>query len=680
MSIRLKDTIYNKSSDSDKLDGSDSSVFVKTVKVGDSPYDANSSIISLPAYPTIPTTLPNPKTLSWSGYNTGSYSGSTAASFVIPNNTNQLTNGAGFITASSIPTTLPNPKSFSWSGYSSGSYDGSTAKSITIPNNTDQLENGAGFITSSSIPTSLPNPQKLTITVNGTKTEYDGSSAKSLTLTIPSSITNYVTTDTDQSISGTKTFSKTVFIKNIVGLWIQKSEADNSNANSVPYIRFGKYTSNNTASNDTINGELGVNDSKELVFYKGTSGDSWNKVWHSGNFNPENYLPLSGGTLTNSGSALLTLVSDTHNYVDIKYVSKNATTTWCAGADYLNTFYFWNNTLNKDVIKINNQGEMKFIGASDDSRYTISYYGGVKLYGATGGWAMGIETYKNDGTHMGGVCGAYGSNGGFDYWYYGGYYNASALYIKDGKVGIGTNSPETKFHIKGGNMFLYSSSTPYIAFKNDDGSSYYCDIGAYNGVASVWHNNRGWETILTSGNWSNYITSSGGGGAYLPLTGGSMTGTIDSGGCQNAKAAIKFRNQDSWHCGISYDTDGNECLLLWAQNTVTRFRWHAGTNYTTFANGNLMNITPDFEISKASGSATGYIAGNTILTSKGGTLNAGARIGHAGTGIYLGNSANDGWIYTQDIRSQDGHWAIYTNGNAHFVNLFLGGEQVTFVT
>lgn len=37
----------------------------------------------------------------------------------------------------------------SWSGYSSGSYDGSSAKSISIPNNTNQLTNGAGFITSS---------------------------------------------------------------------------------------------------------------------------------------------------------------------------------------------------------------------------------------------------------------------------------------------------------------------------------------------------------------------------------------------------------------------------------------------------------------------------------------------------------------------------------------------------
>lgn len=44
----------------------------------------------------------------------------------------------------------------SWSGYSSGSYNGSSAKSISIPSNTNQLTNGAGFITSSALSSYLP--------------------------------------------------------------------------------------------------------------------------------------------------------------------------------------------------------------------------------------------------------------------------------------------------------------------------------------------------------------------------------------------------------------------------------------------------------------------------------------------------------------------------------------------
>lgn len=59
----------------------------------------------------------------------------------------------------------------SWSGYSSGSYNGSAVKSISIPNNTNQLTNGAGFITASaSISGNAGSATKLqnSRTINGT--------------------------------------------------------------------------------------------------------------------------------------------------------------------------------------------------------------------------------------------------------------------------------------------------------------------------------------------------------------------------------------------------------------------------------------------------------------------------------------------------------------------------------
>ena len=51
----------------------------------------------------------------------------------------------------------------SWTGYSTGSYNGSSAQTITIPDNTNQLTNGAGFITSSALSSYLKH-----ITVNST--------------------------------------------------------------------------------------------------------------------------------------------------------------------------------------------------------------------------------------------------------------------------------------------------------------------------------------------------------------------------------------------------------------------------------------------------------------------------------------------------------------------------------
>lgn len=63
-----------------------------------------------------------------------------------------FTNGKlPYASISGAPTELPNPEALSWSGYSSGSYDGSEAAEIEIPNNTNQLTNGAGFITASAL-------------------------------------------------------------------------------------------------------------------------------------------------------------------------------------------------------------------------------------------------------------------------------------------------------------------------------------------------------------------------------------------------------------------------------------------------------------------------------------------------------------------------------------------------
>lgn len=48
-----------------------------------------------------------------------------------------------------IPSSLKSPYSLSWSGYNSGSYDGSDTKSFTIPDKISQLINDNGYITSS---------------------------------------------------------------------------------------------------------------------------------------------------------------------------------------------------------------------------------------------------------------------------------------------------------------------------------------------------------------------------------------------------------------------------------------------------------------------------------------------------------------------------------------------------
>lgn len=99
---------------------------------------------------------------------------------------------------------------------------------------------------------------------------------------------------------------------------------------------------------------------------------------------------------------------------------------------------------------------------------------------------------------------------------------------------------------------------------------------------------------------------------YLPLTGGTLTGNLS---LKEYKNILLRPNNSGYTSGIGYDTQGNECIALWAKNSVTRLRWNAGVDMSELTSGKMMNITPDFEISKADGTAKGYIAGQQIIHS-----------------------------------------------------------------
>ena len=70
--------------------------------------------------PEIPTTLPNPQSLTFTGAAEGTYDGSSALTVDIPS-------------ATDIPTTLPNPQSLTFTGAVNASYDGSSEVNVEIP-------------------------------------------------------------------------------------------------------------------------------------------------------------------------------------------------------------------------------------------------------------------------------------------------------------------------------------------------------------------------------------------------------------------------------------------------------------------------------------------------------------------------------------------------------------------
>ena len=106
--------------------------------------------------------------------------------------------------------------------------------------------------------------------------------------------------------------------------------------------------------------------------------------------------------------------------------------------------------------------------------------------------------------------------------------------------------------------------------------------------------------------------------------------------------------------GTSTVTDGTMFITSYASNSG-------------FADTNAVNVP----YKRKASCLWSYIdskVSSKYLPLAGGTMNGNARIGHGSGNLYIGNSGNDGWIYTQDIASQLGtdKWAISQSGAARF--------------
>lgn len=126
----------------------------------------------------------------------------------------------------------PNPYSLSWSGYSSGSYDGSTSKSLTIPSNTDQLTNGAGFIVDG-------NKNFTSLQGSGNSRQYLAGNGRFYTIShseIDGLSSNYVTLSTTQTITGQKSYTALGWYK---GIGLLKAGPSNN-----VHIQFGAGSGN----------------------------------------------------------------------------------------------------------------------------------------------------------------------------------------------------------------------------------------------------------------------------------------------------------------------------------------------------------------------------------------------------------------------------------------------------
>lgn len=139
-------------------------------------------------------------------------------------------------------------------------------------------------------------------------------------------------------------------------------------------------------------------------------------------------------------------------------------------------------------------------------------------------------------------------------------------------------------------------------------------VGATANIGWYNYNNRisaGIETarsinvgdILVSDRWTDYTK--------VPTNGIFCKGNINIGSAKTIN--LRQDTASPYFGGIGYDTQGNECVAIWAAQAVTRLRWHAGLDLHNGVTANsMMGITPDFEVSKASGDVRGFLAGKQI--------------------------------------------------------------------
>ena len=95
---------------------------------------------------------------------------------------------------------------------------------------------------------------------------------------------------------------------------------------------------------------------------------------------------------------------------------------------------------------------------------------------------------------------------------------------------------------------------------------------------------------------------------YLPLSGGTMTGTINF---TVNQLACNFRPDASGYCtGIMHQTSGDEALMFAAANAVTSFIFKCGQNPVGMTSTTWTGITPSMQIKKQSVYINSLIANN----------------------------------------------------------------------
>lgn len=559
----------------------------------------------------IPTSLKSPNSLSWSGYNTGSYDGSSPKSFVIPSNTNQLTNGAGFITSSaSISGNAATATKVNHSLLVFGkSFNGSA--DVTVAD-TD-------LIASISTGTSNVTDKTEILTSYASDNGFNDSNAKNKIHRRPASaIWGYI---------NSKTISNADKLDNVHlnGIFTALSNTNNgvsmtigTVAKSLANMQVYSATKLVTARNISIAGRDFVGN----VNFDGTGNVSLNGAI--------NYCTINIGNTDPNPFKRIAHIKVTHSWNDnalLLYISQG--------------YYGGNFGLCRVEFRTNDIANSDTAGGGVSLRWLIRQ--GYATDSIQAGYYIHLKNayvdvfLKTTGAYQGTVIRVIQDSRGS--------INNSFGLINS------TYNTEAYTSLSAAATALYN-----VAYQGTVSGTDTCTVSHANSATKLQTPRTIWgQSFDGTGNVNGtiYINNSDSGNGAIILNNNVNThariSAIKDQVVFNTGAAIRF-GATNWEysdwAGLKYDTVANAIYLGIADGTVFNYYSNKRSNGTLKFPG-ITTITPD----------------------------SGARIGGSGGDLYLGNANNSNWVKVQDICSHNGsnYWFIYQSGNAHFSNINVVG-------
>ena len=559
----------------------------------------------------IPTSLKSPNSLSWSGYNTGSYDGSSPKSFVIPSNTNQLTNGAGFITSSaSISGNAATATKVNHSLLVFGkSFNGSA--DVTVAD-TD-------LIASISTGTSNVTDKTEILTSYASDNGFNDSNAKNKIHRRPASaIWGYI---------NSKTISNADKLDNVHlnGIFTALSNTNNgvsmtigTVAKSLANMQVYSATKLVTARNISIAGRDFVGN----VNFDGTGNVSLNGAI--------NYCTIN--------------IDDTDPNPFKRIAHIKVARSWNDNALllYISQGYLGGNFgLCRVEFRTNDIANSDTAGGGVSLRWLIRQ--GYATDSIQAGYYIHLKNayvdvfLKTTGSYQGTVIRVIQDSRGS--------INNSFGLINS------TYNTEAYTSLSAAATALYN-----VAYQGTVSGTDTCTVSHANSATKLQTPRTIWgQSFDGTGNVNGtiYINNSDSGNGAIILNNNVNThariSAIKDQVVFNTGAAIRF-GATNWEysdwAGLKYDTVANAIYLGIADGTVFNYCSNKRSNGTLKFPG-ITTITPD----------------------------SGARIGGSGGDLYLGNANNSNWVKVQNICSHNGsnYWFIYQSGNAHFSNINVVG-------